>query len=74
MDDPCVGCCAPQVVIGTPGTLKRWMTKDRILPPKAIRILVFDEADHMLDQVGAVIERIIEYLISTSLISTRTAV
>ncbi|CAI7870817.1 unnamed protein product, partial [Closterium sp. NIES-54] len=42
-----------QVVIGTPGTLKRWMTKDRILPAKSIKILVFDEADHMLDQVGA---------------------
>ncbi|CAI6003676.1 unnamed protein product [Closterium sp. NIES-64] len=39
-----------QVVIGTPGTLKRWMTKDRILPVKSIKILVFDEADHMLDQ------------------------
>eukprot|EP00475_Leptophrys_vorax_P034325 TRINITY_DN5520_c0_g1_i1.p1 TRINITY_DN5520_c0_g1~~TRINITY_DN5520_c0_g1_i1.p1 ORF type:complete len:575 (-),score=34.59 TRINITY_DN5520_c0_g1_i1:469-2007(-) len=43
---------ADQVVIGTPGTLKRWMTKDRILPVKAIKILVFDEADHMLDQDG----------------------
>ncbi|CAI5494296.1 unnamed protein product [Closterium sp. Naga37s-1] len=41
-----------QVVIGTPGTLKRWMTKDRILPVKSIKILVFDEADHMLDQDG----------------------
>ncbi|CAI7779445.1 unnamed protein product [Closterium sp. NIES-53] len=41
-----------QVVIGTPGTLKRWMTKDRILPAKSIKILVFDEADHMLDQDG----------------------
>ncbi|GJP51732.1 hypothetical protein CLOM_g10878 [Closterium sp. NIES-68] len=41
-----------QVVIGTPGTLKRWMTKDRILPVKNIKILVFDEADHMLDQDG----------------------
>lgn len=43
---------ADQVVIGTPGTLKRWMTKDRILPAKNINILVFDEADHMLDQDG----------------------
>lgn len=40
-----------QVVIGTPGTLKRWMTRDRILSGKNIKILVFDEADHMLDQV-----------------------
>lgn len=42
----------PQVVIGTPGTLKRWLTKDRILEPDNLRILVFDEADHMLDQDG----------------------
>eukprot|EP00897_Mesotaenium_endlicherianum_P003055 jgi/Mesen1/2778/ME000170S01889 len=41
-----------QVVIGTPGTLKKWMTKDRILRTDNIRILVFDEADHMLDQDG----------------------
>lgn len=41
-----------QVVIGTPGTLKRWMTKDRILKTRGIKILVFDEADHMLDQDG----------------------
>lgn len=41
-----------QVVIGTPGTLKRWLTKDRILEPDNLKILVFDEADHMLDQDG----------------------
>ncbi|KAL2622656.1 hypothetical protein R1flu_002861 [Riccia fluitans] len=41
-----------QVVIGTPGTLKRWMTRDKILNTRNIRILVFDEADHMLDQDG----------------------
>ncbi|KAL3691292.1 hypothetical protein R1sor_004943 [Riccia sorocarpa] len=41
-----------QVIIGTPGTLKRWMTRDKILNTKNIRILVFDEADHMLDQDG----------------------
>jgi len=40
-----------QVVIGTPGTLKRWMTKDKALDTKNIKILVFDEADQMLDQV-----------------------
>ena len=36
-----------QVVIGTHGSLKNWVSK-RILPLAAIRILVFDEADHML--------------------------
>eukprot|EP00245_Coleochaete_scutata_P011958 TRINITY_DN4539_c3_g1_i1.p1 TRINITY_DN4539_c3_g1~~TRINITY_DN4539_c3_g1_i1.p1 ORF type:complete len:583 (-),score=121.20 TRINITY_DN4539_c3_g1_i1:63-1811(-) len=46
------GKLADQVVIGTPGTLKRWMTRDRILETRNIRILVFDEADHMLDQDG----------------------
>ena len=39
-----------QVVIGTHGSLKNWVSK-RILPLAAIRILVFDEADQML-QVG----------------------
>ncbi|CAK9275657.1 unnamed protein product [Sphagnum jensenii] len=41
-----------QVIIGTPGTLKRWMTKDKILDTRSIKILVFDEADQMLDQSG----------------------
>eukprot|EP00271_Cylindrocystis_brebissonii_P010554 TRINITY_DN26761_c0_g1_i1.p1 TRINITY_DN26761_c0_g1~~TRINITY_DN26761_c0_g1_i1.p1 ORF type:complete len:554 (-),score=85.84 TRINITY_DN26761_c0_g1_i1:263-1924(-) len=41
-----------QVVIGTPGTLKRWMTKDKIFRPNSLCILVFDEADQMLDQDG----------------------
>ena len=40
-----------QIVIGTPGTLKRWITKDRILKTKSIRVLVFDEADQMLLEV-----------------------
>ena len=39
-----------QVIIGTPGTLKRWVTS-KVLDTKNIRILVFDEADQMLDQV-----------------------
>ncbi|KAG0605022.1 hypothetical protein M758_9G026200 [Ceratodon purpureus] len=41
-----------QIVIGTPGTLKRWMTKDKALDTRNIKILVFDEADQMLDQDG----------------------
>ncbi|KAH9553673.1 hypothetical protein CY35_08G024200 [Sphagnum magellanicum] len=46
-----LGKIVDQVVIGTPGTLKRWMTRDRILDTKHIKILVFDEADQMLAQV-----------------------
>lgn len=40
-----------QVVIGTPGTLKKWMST-KILSMRHIKILVFDEADHMLAQDG----------------------
>ncbi len=36
-----------QVIIGTHGKLKNWLSK-RVLSVKAIRILVFDEADEML--------------------------
>ena len=36
-----------QVVFGTHGSLKNWMSK-RVLSVQAIRILVFDEADEML--------------------------
>ncbi len=39
-----------QVVIGTHGKLKNWLSK-RILDVSGIKILVFDEADQML-QVG----------------------
>jgi ATP-dependent RNA helicase DDX19/DBP5 len=48
-----------QVIIGTPGTLKRWMTKDKILITKDIQVLVFDEADHMLDQVRICLTRFV---------------
>ncbi|XP_024381220.1 DEAD-box ATP-dependent RNA helicase 38 [Physcomitrium patens] len=41
-----------QLVIGTPGTLKRWITKDKALDTRNIKILVFDEADQMFDQDG----------------------
>lgn len=44
-----------QIVIGTPGTLKRWMTKDKALDTRNIKILVFDEADQMLDQVSTLL-------------------
>lgn len=40
-----------QVVIGTPGTLKKWMST-KVLSTRHIKILVFDEADHMLAQDG----------------------
>lgn len=36
-----------QVVIGTHGSLKNWMSK-RVLNVSALKILVFDEADEML--------------------------
>ncbi|CAL8468415.1 g7955 [Coccomyxa elongata] len=40
-----------QVVIGTHGTLKNWLSK-RILSFRFVRILVFDEADEMLKLDG----------------------
>ncbi|XP_068657366.1 DEAD-box ATP-dependent RNA helicase 38-like [Aristolochia californica] len=46
--------CPPvtdQVVIGTPGTIKKWMAAKK-LGTRDLRILVFDEADHMLAEDG----------------------
>ncbi|CAI0469291.1 unnamed protein product, partial [Linum tenue] len=40
-----------QVVIGTPGTIKRWMSQ-RKLSVQEMKVLVFDEADHMLAKDG----------------------
>ncbi|KAL0555412.1 hypothetical protein IC582_009357 [Cucumis melo] len=40
-----------QVVIGTPGTIKKWMS-GRKLGVSCVKILVFDEADHMLGEDG----------------------
>ncbi|WCJ27715.1 ATP-dependent RNA helicase DBP5 [Euphorbia peplus] len=40
-----------QIVIGTPGTIKRWMSP-KILSVTDMKILVFDEADHMLATDG----------------------
>ncbi|XP_057983588.1 DEAD-box ATP-dependent RNA helicase 38 [Malania oleifera] len=40
-----------QVVIGTPGTIKKWMSA-RKLGTSYVKILVFDEADHMLAEDG----------------------
>ncbi|CAN1146268.1 DEAD-box ATP-dependent RNA helicase 38, partial [Linum perenne] len=39
-----------QVVIGTPGTIKRLMSQ-RKLSVEEMKVLVFDEADHMLAKV-----------------------
>lgn len=39
-----------QVVIGTPGTIKSWMTYKK-LGVNRLKILVFDEADQMLAEV-----------------------
>ncbi|CAL0299353.1 unnamed protein product [Lupinus luteus] len=40
-----------QVIIGTPGTIKKWMTFKK-LGVTRLRILVFDEADQMLAEDG----------------------
>lgn len=42
-----------QVVIGTPGTIKRWMSFKK-LGASRLKILVFDEADQMLGEVSLV--------------------
>jgi ATP-dependent RNA helicase DDX19/DBP5 len=39
-----------QVVIGTPGTIKKWLSFKK-LATRDTKILVFDEADHMLAEV-----------------------
>ena len=39
-----------QVVIGTPGTINKWATTKK-LSTNYLKILVFDEADHMLAEV-----------------------
>ncbi|XP_058110310.1 DEAD-box ATP-dependent RNA helicase 38 isoform X2 [Magnolia sinica] len=39
-----------QVIIGTPGTIKKWMAAKK-LSTRDMKILVFDEADHMLAEV-----------------------
>lgn len=39
-----------QVIIGTPGTINKWVTA-RKLGMSCMKILVFDEADHMLAEV-----------------------
>ncbi|XP_010918007.1 DEAD-box ATP-dependent RNA helicase 38 [Elaeis guineensis] len=40
-----------QVVIGTPGTIKKWISAKK-LATRDMKILVFDEADHMLAEDG----------------------
>lgn len=45
------GQIVDQVVIGTPGTIKKWISY-KTLNTSQIKILVFDEADHMLAQDG----------------------
>ncbi|KAK4765915.1 hypothetical protein SAY87_007557 [Trapa incisa] len=40
-----------QIVIGTPGTIKKWMSLKK-LSGNFMKILVFDEADHMLAEDG----------------------
>ncbi|KAF9617991.1 hypothetical protein IFM89_039306 [Coptis chinensis] len=45
------GQVVDQVVIGTPGTIGRWFSY-KTLSPRDLKILVFDEADHMLADSG----------------------
>ncbi|CAH9132274.1 unnamed protein product [Cuscuta epithymum] len=40
-----------QVIIGTPGTIKKWVVAKK-LGTSCMKILVFDEADHMLAEGG----------------------
>ena len=40
-----------QVIIGTPGTIKKWISLKK-LSLVYMKILVFDEADHMLAEVN----------------------
>lgn len=40
-----------QVIIGTPGTISKWVVA-RKLGVNQMKILVFDEADHMLAEVN----------------------
>ena len=48
-----------QIVIGTPGTIKKWMSAKK-LAVNNVKILVFDEADHMLAEVSC--SCLIEYV------------
>ncbi|KAI3970452.1 hypothetical protein MKX01_024099 [Papaver californicum] len=45
------GSIYDQIVVGTPGTIKKWMSKNRF-NARDIKMLVFDEADHMLAEDG----------------------
>lgn len=61
------GPVVDQVIIGTPGTIKRWITT-KILNTKQVKILVFDEADHMLAQDGFQDDslRIMQYIVKNN--------
>lgn len=61
------GPVVDQVIIGTPGTVKRWVST-KILNTREVKILVFDEADHMLAQDGFQDDsmRIIQYIIKNN--------
>lgn len=41
-----------QIVIGTPGTINKWLTLKK-LGMSYMKVLVFDEADHMLAEVNS---------------------
>lgn len=47
------GCpVAGQIVIGTPGTVLDWCSKQRVMDMKKINVFVLDEADVMIDTQG----------------------
>ncbi|XP_002987850.2 DEAD-box ATP-dependent RNA helicase 38 [Selaginella moellendorffii] len=46
------GHIVDQVIFGTPGSLERAIVNERNLDVQHLKVLVFDEADHMLDQNG----------------------
>ncbi|KAJ7300343.1 hypothetical protein JRQ81_000057, partial [Phrynocephalus forsythii] len=47
-----LGHIVDQVIFGTPGSLERAIVNERNLDVQHLKVLVFDEADHMLDQNG----------------------
>lgn len=37
-------------MVGTPGTVKRWILRDKYLRPERLRMFVLDEADKMVEE------------------------
>lgn len=58
-----------QIVIGTPGTINKWVTAKK-LSTSYLKILVFDEADHMLAEVIMTLLEIIPVLYAYELLKS----